>query len=141
MTRGLHHWTLAPRHTSVWLVILVSAIACGDGSTGLEECGETVSLSVNADVTPEFTWSPSCLISGITVVDAADRATWIVEHPDNRNTVAPPVVYGRQPAGTIRLAGVTPLQTGFPYRVVLFRVDRSTGQVLVEALGETVFIP
>ena len=130
-----------PRHTSLWLVILVGTIGCGDDSTGLEECGETVTLSVNTDVTPEFMWSPSCLISGVTVADAADRATWIVEHPDNRNTIAPPVVYGRQPAGTIRLAGVTPLQSGFSYTVTLFRVDRSTGQVLVEALAEAGFTP
>lgn len=123
------------------LALLGCAKACGDAGTGLDECGESVTLAVSSGTSPEFTWSPTCAVSGITVEDAASRPTWIVRNPDSRNTIGAPVVYGQSPPGTIRLAGVDPLRAGFPYRAVLFRTDRSTGQVLVEGVGETTFTP
>jgi hypothetical protein len=123
------------------MLVLSGVVSCGDDSTGLEDCGDSVAITVSAGLAPEFSWSPVCAISGITVEDAAARATWIIENPDNQNTIGPPVVYGHSPPGTIRLAGVDPLFTGFPFTVVLFRTDRSTGQVLVEAVGQSTFTP
>ena len=123
-------------------ILVVSGVgSCDDGPTGLEDCGGSVEVSVTAGLAPEFSWSPICSISAITVEDAAARPTWVIQNPDSRNTIGPPVVYGHSPPGTIRLAGVDPLQAGFPYRIVLFRTDRSTGQVLVESIGEATFTP
>lgn len=73
--------------------------------------------------------------------DAADRPVWVIEAPDQRNTMPPPVVYGQTPDGVGDHGPAAVLQTGVTYTVRVHWIDRSDGGALLRLGDERAFIP
>jgi hypothetical protein len=66
---------------------------------------------------------------------------WIIEIPQHRNGMAPPVLYGDIPEEAIEFTGPETLSSGFQHTAILFRIERMNGQVLVQLAGQRSFTP
>lgn len=132
-----------------WCVLtaLVGAVvSCSDGPTHPAGCSGDVQVSVDTHTLgpthPVFSWSPRCGTTFVTVVTApvgiGDPAVmWSVNVPENLS-MAPPIVYGRNPANATDYSQAQPLSPGQRYRV---QVGTVIGGDALAAQGEATFIP
>jgi hypothetical protein len=122
-------------------VLAISQFGCSD--PGPEECDREVTVEVSGSAgVPTFDWIPLCSLHSLEVSDAANRAMWWIETPDDRNALHPPVVYGELPDGVTEVLPPAPLQTGgITYTVTVRWIDRSNGQILLRLGDEKQFIP
>ena len=104
-----------------------------------------VTVHVAPGVNPVFSWSPSCGISGLTVVAESDvTALWTVNGSAsaNENPIESGVRYGLTPERAQTVTGPLQLQRGVAYRVQVRRlICERNAPCHVVAAGETRFQP
>ncbi len=111
--------------------------------TGATACEGTAEASVTAGLTPVITWQPECTIGTLQVGDSGGNITWLVTDSGNG---APPlnglrsgILYGTvPPEGQQSLLGLSPLQAGTSYLLILRVLDDQGGSHLVDTLT---FVP
>ena len=104
------------------LGFLLGLAAC-DGTTESGEqllalCDRTVSLSVDRQTPPVFSWSPACRVAVLSV--SGPGRLWAVLAADN--SLVGPLRYGDTRAGVMTLGFADPLELSVTYTVVLERV-------------------
>ncbi len=114
-------------HRSFVVVAAVLVLAaCSEAAAPLPICPDSVSVAVTPGLTPQFSWTPACLLAEVQVADSATlNLLWDVGQyrlPDD-NRIAPPVTYGVAPAAArVQVAPAT-LASGHAYLVGIFRYD------------------
>ena len=106
--------------------LLLATAACSDDPTGSEplDCDpdQDVSVSVEGDLLPRFSWEPACGMASVQVW-GPPREGWVLlsggDAPEN--PIAPAVVYGITPEGLVAPAPATPLHSGVEYTVTVYR--------------------
>ncbi len=116
-------------------------VRCSGDPAAPEHCTGGVTVQVGPGTTPEFSWSPVCAGSELTVTDPANRLTWVIAVPGEENRLAPPVRYGSVPEGTQTLQSAVPLSIDLTYVVRVYWIDRSDDRVLLQLAGEASFRP
>ncbi len=119
----------------------LAASACGrEESTGprpLAMCTESPTISVGAGTTPEFTWSPNCLVTSIAVMEAgATTILWTIRVPEP--SIGSPWQYGAVPDGGTEFGSAPPLTPGVRYLVLLGLRTSETGE---RRIGSATFFP
>jgi hypothetical protein len=120
------------------LAILVWLAACSSASPVLT-CSTDVVLTVTQSSTPRLTWTPSCLVTQVAVVEVLDPALGgdspIWSLIGEERAIAPPITYGARPSGTTTWIPARPLVAGHWYRAeVIVTPLASTGQILGQVL-------
>jgi hypothetical protein len=110
-------------------------LACGTDPEDFGRCTGGLTLSVSADVHPEFAWTPTgCPVYEV-VVEEASLILWLLSSPTPANSIESPVRYGQARPPLIADSGAT-LTPGTQYLVRLHRIDADG---LVAAAGERLF--
>ncbi len=111
------HYTLAS-------ILLVVAVACGEGSVDPEvECLDSaVSVTATVDVSgtdPVFDWVPDCAVALVFVEGVTEGDVWGVQ--SLANLIPPPITYGTTsiPAASGTIDGPLPLVRGRSYFFIL----------------------
>jgi hypothetical protein len=121
-----------------WIVVLVAvaAAACSSDATATTECVEStevVTATVTPGTTPTFNWSAACPVWMVLVENEDGHDEWFVANASSdtttaSNTIAPPITYGIQPAGTNQNPdGPQALKADTLYYLVLWRVMPTEG--------------
>jgi hypothetical protein len=100
---------------------LVASLACSDGGTGPSgRCTSDVEISVVTDLTPYFTWSPSCGVAALFVenVDGGDAWHIVATSPGG---IASGVRYGEVPSNADEELEPEPLLADDTYFVIVTR--------------------
>ncbi len=113
------------------LVAVLSASACGGGSTSSVNsnalCTSVVFADITAGTTPTITWTPSCRVAFISIANANNGdVQWAVGLPAG---FSPPVKYGVAPTGATTSTGPITLVTGTAYTLTLFTNFSAGGAV------------
>jgi hypothetical protein len=103
------------------LLVLAGAVAsCGRK----DHCTDHMTLQVNADSIPVFTWAPPCPVAGCIVYKPLPPAldpVWDIL--SNKSVVSPPLEYGRAPLSVPTAVPPDTLRPGIVYTVKLFVFD------------------
>jgi hypothetical protein len=110
-------------------------LACGTDPEDFGRCTGGLTVSVSADVHPEFAWTPSGSPVYEVVVEEASLLLWLLSSPDPANSIESPVRYGEARPPMLGDSGAT-LTPGTQYLVRLRRID---GDGLVGVAGERLF--
>ena len=103
------------------ILLLTAAPACSDGGSGPadDNCRSAgLRLNVSDGLTPTFTWTPSCRVANLEVLNWEGEPIWFIQ-PTGRAGIASGVVYGVVPAGAIASAAAVPLVSGQPHYVAV----------------------
>lgn len=121
--------------------VLIALLTWACDTTEPEICSaDTVTVTVMATASPEFSWSPTCPIGQIEVrkPDGSDTRWLMYTLDDNR--VLPPLVYGAHLDGMRSLTPAMALESGTTYVVRLGYLLHSTqSSQLYVHIGETSF--
>jgi hypothetical protein len=110
-------------------------LACGTDPEDFGRCTGGLTLSVSAEVRPQFAWGPSdCPVHEV-VVEEASLILWLLSSPSPANSIESPVRYGQARPPLLGDSGAT-LTPGTRYLVRLYRIDDDG---LVAAAGEQLF--
>ncbi|MBP2648351.1 MAG: hypothetical protein H6Q77_1975 [Gemmatimonadetes bacterium] len=125
------------RYLAVLGGVCIISVACSSSSEPPTSCraGATVVVSVSASATPEFTWSPDCLVYRLEVsASGSENVTWWIE-----GTIPSGVRYGEAPAGATGMAA-EPLVRGRAYTVAVLRLGADAESNFYETLGYKDFV-
>ena len=128
--------------TTSCTVLLATAFACEGASTvSPPGCVQNVQVTVAAESTPLFSWTPACGISFLSVVTVPSNAggsvetMWSFSVPEN-DPFGPGIRYGQAPTGASVSVTPRPLVAGTTYRI---RVLHTVGGDGLLGSGETEF--
>lgn len=122
-------------------IALIAGNGCSTQGPNLPACTGPVTVTATSGTSPTFSWTPACQLEGLTVALPGPGAiVWSVASPNQTNSIAPSVRYGRTPAGATLVTGATALSAGSSYGVTLFVFDDGHGGS-VQAAGSLTFVP
>lgn len=116
-------------------VLFLGILGCG--TTEPSECDSLLGLETTSGTAPLFTWSSTCAVHSILVLDAADRHLWRIAAADSVNAIFSPVTYGIVPSGAAQVGPLGSIHPGFRTRVIV-EVARGGG---IHEVADVVFVP
>ncbi|MGH9894611.1 MAG: hypothetical protein ACREA0_22060 [bacterium] len=130
-------------------MLVTLSVACPD-SLGFEPivpCSDAqmVTVAVETDGTPRFTWQPACGMSSLQVLpDTGSSGGWVVYSGSHaaENPLPSGIRYGHLPPFGVAPGGAHPLIHGVPYHVTVYRwIGPPGGPGSIFERGTASFLP
>jgi hypothetical protein len=134
---------VATKGAAVAIAVLAGCSSEPSKITGDTACKGTAEAAITSGTTPVISWQPVCTIGTLQVGDLGGNITWLVTDSGSGspplNALRSGITYGSvPPEGQQSLLGLSPLQAGISYLLVLRVLDDQGGSHLVDTLT---FVP
>jgi hypothetical protein len=112
--------------------LLVATLSCRGTTAPTQGCVQNVQVAASTEAIPNFTWSPACGMSNLSVVTVpsapgvAEESMWGFTVPE-RTPIGPAVRYGTAPAGATVWTQPRALVPGATYRVWVYHTVGGDG--------------